>query len=222
MALPWTVSQAAAFAAACNPFQSWANDCGMFVAMAHGYDYSGWDTAADQGASLTLNGNQGTAPVGSIHFWAESSSWVAGAGHVAIDAGNNQIWSNDLQTVGQVHLSPRSAPITQWGLGYMGWAVPVASTFKQSGGTNPYWTPPTVTPPAPTPVAGSSSMAFQIATVTAATVPAGSSNPGHFLLGTYGTLHHIATTADVAAFTAAGLKTVSLSYAQWLLLKEGL
>lgn len=148
MSLPWPVYAALQFAAVANQYQNWQNECGSFVAHAFGFGGSGYATAAAQGQAVGVNGNHSSAPIGSLHFWTEQGSWSAGAGHIAIDAGNGNIWSNDLQVNGEIHLSPFTGPVNQWGLVYMGWHAPNAAGFAQSWGTNPYFTPPA---PKPTP-----------------------------------------------------------------------
>lgn len=188
MTLPWTTAQAFDFATIANQYQSWLNDCGMFVAMAHGYGGSGWDTAADQGAAAGVNSNSSQAPIGSIHFWAEEGSWTAGDGHVAIDAGNGQIYSNDLQVQGEIHLSPFTAPVTQWGLVYMGWAAPNAHTFANSWGTNPYWSPPATPTPTPTPApsgGGVSVPSTMYDAVTVDNIPSGAKMVAYYVDGNY-------------------------------------
>lgn len=138
---PWTADAAFAFARVANGFQNWLDDCGMFVAMAHGYGGSGWNTAADQGNAATLHG--GAAPLGACHYWG------GGAGHTAIEAGNGNIWSNDLAVSGEIHLSPFSDVANKWGKPYMGWAYADANTFRQSWGANPYWQPTNLPAPPP-------------------------------------------------------------------------
>jgi hypothetical protein len=47
-------------------------------------------------------------------------------------------------------------------------------------------------------------------------VPAGTTWPGDFLLTSDGKLKHIVTTADLTAFQNAGIKTIDITYAQYL------
>lgn len=143
MSLPWTADQAFAFAKVANNFQNWHDDCGMFVAMAHGYGGSGWNTALEQGQAAVLH--QGPAPLGACHYWD------GGAGHTAIEAGNGKIWTNDLGVDGKITLEPFADVARKWGKNWIGWAHPDSNTFRQSWGTNPYFTPPAPTPPKPTP-----------------------------------------------------------------------
>jgi hypothetical protein len=144
MSLPWITAQALEFAQRehNNADQSWYDRCGEFNAMCRGYGGSGWNTAADQGYAVVTNNDHTKAPVGAVHFWG------GGAGHVALDAGNGYIWSNDILRSGQIDKVPFSAIANNWGKPYIGWADGNAQhTWNQSWGTNPYWTPPVTPPP---------------------------------------------------------------------------
>lgn len=201
MTLPWSTAQALEFAArqSATPSQSWLDDCGMFNAMARGYGGSGWNTAADQGRALALHTDHTTAPVGAVHFWS------GGAGHVALDAGGGQIWSNDILNAGQINKVPFDDIANLWGKPYMGWAdgsSPV--TWSASWGTNPYWNGSMPTPaPTPNPVPVIVS-AFD--GVTASSIPASATYVFYYANGTYANRSAIA-----ARFPHATLIPIAVS-----------
>lgn len=187
VAPPWPAADVFEFLSTCDPDQSWANDCGMLAAMAHGFEASGWETAADQGASIQAAGQlqrvQASAQPGDIHFWAEQGSWTGGDGHVATQAATaGQIWSNDIVVTGQVNQVAIGTPATDWGLVYMGWASATASaTWANSVGTNPYWQPSSSTPVTTTEGGGTvtGTLSFPVKgydAVTAGNIPGGVSN----------------------------------------------
>jgi N-acetylmuramoyl-L-alanine amidase len=68
-------------------------------------------------------------------------------------------------------------------------------------------------PPAPVPAKGADMIMIQ---VNQAEVPEGTTWPGAFLLAADGTLHHITTSPDVAAYKAAGIAgPVTISWAEY-------
>lgn len=79
---------------------------------------------------------------------------------------------------------------------------------------------PTPTPvPVPTPVEDTD---MKIVAIDRKSVPKGSTWPGDFLLGSDGTLHHIANETDYKTFQAAGVSgPFTISYAQYASLAAG-
>ena len=79
----------------------WYRSCLALVANAYGWGYSGVATAGQHALLLKragkLNTSRTNIPRGAVLWWTNS-----GAGHVAVYAGNGQIYSNDAVTPGQV------------------------------------------------------------------------------------------------------------------------
>lgn len=82
---------------------------------------------------------------------------------------------------------------------------------------------PSPAPPAPvpTPVPVPSGSGLPLILNVSTTVPTGVTWPGDVLLSADGTVSHIVDPAGLAAFEAAGLKTASVSYRQYAVLKTG-
>lgn len=221
---PWSADNALAFAklASDNNYQSWHNCCGMFCAIAHGYGGSGWNTAALQGQAANLNSDHTKAEPGALHFWG------GGDGHVALQAGTpGYIWSNDLKRDGHIDWVPFSEVASKWGKPYMGWAHADANTFRQSWGTNPYWTPPATAPkppapkPVPKPVVPVLGADMYIVNPRQSDYKTAALWPGFFLVFSTGKTLHIHDPASLAAYKAAGLKSVTVSKADFTALQAG-
>lgn len=138
----WTPDQAHAFAQfeIASPSKDWTRWCDEFCAMAYGFGGSGYNTALDHWNQVGGGSTAFPPPNGALHFWG------GGAGHVAIDAGNNQIYSTDILGAGKVYKVPIGDIASIWGKPYLGWLAPTPHTFAASWGTNPYWSPPVPTP----------------------------------------------------------------------------
>jgi hypothetical protein len=105
--------------------------------------------------------------------------------------------------------------------------IPPGAVAKQYLSTNAYdtsavaahWPGIDPAPANPTPApATAPEDTMLIAAVDRLTVPKGTDWPGDFLLGSNGQVRHITTTADLKAFQDAGLKSITISYSQYLVL----
>ena len=109
----------------------WYRSCLALVANAYGWGYSGVATAGQHALLLKragkLNTSRTNIPRGAVVWWTNS-----GAGHVAVYAGNGQIYSNDAVTPGQVSKVAWDLPEKQWGQHFEGWSAPY---FPNAGGS---------------------------------------------------------------------------------------
>ena len=109
----------------------WYRSCLALVANAYGWGYSGVATAGQHALLLKragkLNTSRTNIPRGAVVWWTNS-----GAGHVAVYAGDGQIYSNDAVTPGQVSKVAWDLPEKQWGQHFEGWSAPY---FPHAGGS---------------------------------------------------------------------------------------
>ena len=109
----------------------WYRSCLALVANAYGWGYSGVNTAGQHALLLKragkLNTSRTNIPRGAVVWWTNS-----GAGHVAVYAGDGQIYSNDAVTPGQVSKVAWDLPEKQWGQHFEGWSAPY---FPNAGGS---------------------------------------------------------------------------------------
>lgn len=103
--------------------------CDNFCANMYGFNASGYRSAAQHWASIPgkhRHPGDGHPPLGALAFWGGGS---AGFGHVAIVVGAGKIRSTDMSATGlyapgRVSTCSLSAPKSNWGLPYLGWADP--------------------------------------------------------------------------------------------------
>ncbi|MFD8147375.1 peptidase M23 [Streptomyces sp. NPDC059708] len=125
VANPHTVADARAWAQreAAAPSQNWFRACLAFVARAHGWHYSGVETALlhweEMPESMKHRGSRDIPP-GALMYWETSSP----AGHVALYMGGGMVASNDIRRPGRIDIVPAAEFDTSWRAKYLGWAPP--------------------------------------------------------------------------------------------------
>lgn len=102
----------------------WYQLCLGFTARAYGWHGSGEYSAYTQWQNLDRLGythpGDRNPPPGALVFWKGSGKY----GHIAIAVGGGKIASNDIARHGCINIVDWTAPETQWGQHYLGWAPP--------------------------------------------------------------------------------------------------
>lgn len=98
----------------------WTGLCLKFARMAAGGPGGQYDANAGWAAARYKHRGDRTAPRGSIVWYAGGNH-----GHVAVSAGNGDIYSTDIVTRGQVDQVPLGRPESKWGQTYRGWTEDV-------------------------------------------------------------------------------------------------
>ncbi|MFE2857379.1 peptidase M23 [Streptomyces lavendulae] len=125
VANPHTVNAARAWAQkeSVTPSRNWYRACLAFVAQAHGWNYSGVETALLHWRTMPENMKHRGArdiPPGALMYWETGSP----AGHVALYMGDGMVASNDIRTPGRIDIVPAAEFETSWTAKYLGWAPP--------------------------------------------------------------------------------------------------
>lgn len=102
----------------------WEQLCLGFTARAYGWGGSGEYSAYTHWQNLdrlgyTHRGDRNPPP-GALVFWKGSGQY----GHIALAVGGGKIASNDIARKGCINIVDFTAPETQWGQHYLGWAPP--------------------------------------------------------------------------------------------------
>ncbi|MGW5851964.1 peptidase M23 [Streptomyces sp. NPDC055254] len=103
--------------------KKWYRMCLAFVAVAHGWNYSGTYYAIDhyqQMPASMKHDKDRNPPPGALMYWDTGQR----AGHVAVYLGDGKIASNDIVRPGYIDVVPASDIETVWGATYLGWAPP--------------------------------------------------------------------------------------------------
>jgi hypothetical protein len=103
--------------------KTWAvGMCDNFCANMYGFTASGYVDAVAHWRSLAgpqRHAGDTAVPAGMLAFWD------GGHGHVAVSAGNGDVWSTDIAGAGTVARVPLSRIAADWGKPYLGWGLPV-------------------------------------------------------------------------------------------------
>lgn len=129
---PRNTAQALAYAAeqAARPTQDWSNYCLKFVRSCYGIPplyasaWAAWLGADDE--DRHTGGTPSDAPVGTALCYKGGGPY----GHIMLAAHPiagelSAAWSNDLVADGEIDKVARTAPITKWGQGYLGYLTAV-------------------------------------------------------------------------------------------------
>lgn len=99
----------------------WRGYCLKFSRMAAGAPGGTYD-AVTAWKQAKYRHSKGTPPRGSFVFWSGGGK---GHGHIAVSAGDGDVYSTDLQTSDYVGRVPISLVRDRWGLKYLGWTEDV-------------------------------------------------------------------------------------------------
>jgi Glycosyl hydrolases family 25 len=96
--------------------------CDNFCANMYGFKASGYVDAVAHWKALPAavrHSGDTVVPAGMLAYWS------GGHGHVAISAGNGDVWSTDIAGPGTVARVPLARVAADWGKPYLGWSEPV-------------------------------------------------------------------------------------------------
>ncbi|MFB8107702.1 MULTISPECIES: C40 family peptidase [unclassified Streptomyces] len=103
--------------------KDWYRKCLAFVAVAHGWNFSGVHYAIDHYKEMPpkmKHDRDRNPPPGALMYWDTGQR----AGHVAVYLGDGKIASNDIRRPGYIDVVPATDIETVWGATYLGWAPP--------------------------------------------------------------------------------------------------